>query len=130
MAFTINVTYENDDNEEVVLTLPAKNEVCWRCEGFGCHLTPSIGEHAYTPEEFNESFDDEESRSEYFKRGGMYDVTCEECHGKNVLSVIDEENIPANLKDQYAEFCRFEERQAQFEAEDRATERMERMMGC
>lgn len=125
MSFTINCTYENDDNEEVVLTLPAKNEVCWKCEGHGTHLTPSIGEYGYSAEEFMEAFDDEEDRAAYFQRGGKYDVTCEECRGKCVLPEVDEEHIPDNLKEQYAEYCKSEERRASCEAEDRATYRGE-----
>ena len=78
-----------DNGTEVELTLPGKFEVCDRCEGHGTHLNPSIGEHAYTPEEFAESFDDEE-RAEYFRHGGMYDVQCEECHGQRVVLVVDE----------------------------------------
>lgn len=127
---TIIVKYENDEGEEIELELPCKMEVCDRCEGYGTHLTPSIGEHAYSSEEFYEAFDDEESREQYFKRGGIYDVTCEVCHGKNVVPVIDEENIPEELKAQYQEYLKYDERMAQYEAEDRATARMERLMGC
>ena len=90
---TLNITYENDDGEEVQVELSAKNEVCSRCEGFGTHLTPSIGEHAYSREEFEEAFSDEEDRAQYFQRGGIYDVTCEECHGNKVVLVVDENHI-------------------------------------
>lgn len=68
--------------------LEAIFEVCERCEGHGTHLHPDIGEHAYTMEEFNESFDDEE-REQYFKHGGMYDVPCVECKGARVVLVPD-----------------------------------------
>ena len=93
----IEFTIENDDGEEVEYSLPSKNEVCSRCEGYGTHLNPSIGEHAYTREEFEESFDYEE-QEEYFKRGGRYDVTCEECRGKRVIEVPDENVINCNSK--------------------------------
>jgi len=83
----IKVTFWNGD-DEVTAELPAKNEVCDKCEGHGTHLNPSIGEHAYSAEEFHESFDDEQAE-EYFKRGGMYDVTCSVCKGKNVVLVVD-----------------------------------------
>lgn len=87
---TIEVTLYNDDGDEEEVSFPAKMEVCDRCGGYGTHLNPSIGEHAYSAEEFCEEFDEEEQR-EYFKRGGMFDVICEECGGKNVVKVIDRE---------------------------------------
>lgn len=77
--------------------LPAVFEVCDRCDGHGTHLTPSIGEHAYSSEEFAESFDDEE-RAEYFKRGGIYDVPCEVCKGARVVPVVDEERAALTLR--------------------------------
>lgn len=84
----IEFTYENDDGDEESFELPARFEVCDRCQGHGTHLNPSIGEHAYTWQEFNESFD-EEGRAEYFRHGGIYDVTCEECRGARVVKVVD-----------------------------------------
>ncbi len=86
----ITVKFFDVDGNEVSAVLPAKNEVCWRCDGHGTHLTPSIGNHAHSAEEFYESFDEEEA-SEYFRRGGRYDVVCEECRGRNVVLVVDEE---------------------------------------
>lgn len=123
-ATTITITLENEDGEEVQHELPAKNEVCYRCEGFGTHLNPNIGEHAYTREEFEESFD-EEGREEYFKRGGIYDVSCEECHGNKVVLVVDEDRL---TEDQKKIFEEHEDRQAEiarWDAEDRHTRRME-----
>lgn len=86
----ITLTYSNDEGEEVSCEFHAKYEVCSKCEGHGTHLTPSIGEHAYSQEEFYESFEYEEDRSEYFQRGGIYDVTCHKCNGRNVILVRDE----------------------------------------
>ena len=86
-----------NNNEQLELDFPAKHEVCRRCEGHGTHLNPSIGEHAYTPEEFHQEFD-EEGREEYFKHGGIYDVQCHTCKGKNVTLEIDEDNLNAEEK--------------------------------
>lgn len=86
---TIKVTTIDDEGCEHEHELPARREVCPRCEGYGTHLNPSIGEHAYTREEFEESFHDPEDRAEYFKRGGIYDVTCERCKGERVIDVLD-----------------------------------------
>ena len=96
MALQFTFTYTDDDGNEIEGKLPGKYEVCARCEGHGTHLTPSIGEHAYTREEFEESFFEEEDRAEYFRHGGRYDVTCEECRGARVMIVIDEEACRSN----------------------------------
>lgn len=117
----INLTwYDSEEGEEIEHSFPAKNEVCSRCEGHGSHLNPSIGSHAYTLEEFNESFDDE-GREEYFKRGGIYDVQCEECKGKNVVLVADENNFSAEDKVLYTQYQEYEEQRAQWDHEDRMT---------
>lgn len=60
--------------------------ICQRCEGHGTHLNPNIGQHAYGAEEFADAFPDDDSlgfnpREEYFKHGGIYDVSCMECEG-------------------------------------------------
>ncbi len=90
MTQKITITYINSNGDEVSENLPSKNEVCERCEGHGTHLNPSIGNHAYTAEEFQDSFDDEQ-QEQYFRRGGIYDVKCEECGGRNVVQVVDRE---------------------------------------
>lgn len=86
----LNFRFYDDEGDEIEGELPAKHEVCGRCEGHGAHLRPAIGEYAYTREEFDEAFDDDESREQYFKRGGIYDVVCEDCQGRNVVLVVDE----------------------------------------
>lgn len=121
----IELTWYDEEGEEVTHSFPSKNEVCPRCEGHGTHLTPSIGNHAYSMEEFYESFDDEEDREEYFKRGGRYDVTCEECHGKNVIEVVDEDKLSEEQKKLYAEYEESAEESARQDAEDRHTRWME-----
>lgn len=123
-------TWENEEGEEVVSTFPTKMEVCDNCQGYGTHLTESIREHAYTMEEFEEAFYEEESREAYFKRGGMYDVTCETCNGNKVVPVIDETRMTEAEKKEYAEYSEWKERRDQADAEYEAECRMERMMGC
>lgn len=92
---TKNFTLFDDEGDEFEVELPSKMEVCHRCEGHGTILNPSIGEHAYSSEEFNESFDDEE-KEEYFRRGGRYDITCPTCSGNKVVEVIDDEACEKN----------------------------------
>lgn len=121
----LRFTYEDEETEEEIeAELPTKNEVCSRCEGYGKHLHPDIGGHAYTMEEFNDSFDDEE-KGEYFKRGGRYDVQCEECGGNKVVQVVDEDQCTTEkqkllLKLYYAK----EEQSAMFAAQDAHERRM------
>lgn len=121
---TMKLTYENDEGEEIELELPSKMEVCWDCQGHGSVLTASMRNHAYSQEEFTESFDDEEAH-EYFTHGGRYDVTCPTCHGSNVVPVVDEALIPEKDKAAYAEWQKSKEQKARWDAEDRATRRME-----
>lgn len=120
-------TVENEDGEEYQIELPTRFEVCPRCEGHGKHLHPAIGEHAYSVEEFNEAFDDDDERAAYFTRGGRYDVTCEQCHGDRVVEVIDAEHCTT---DEQKEGLRLLEEK---EHEDYAYEAMcraERAMGA
>lgn len=98
----IEITFLSHDEVETH-RLPAKNEVCGRCEGEGTILNPSIGEHCYTAEEFEREFDEEE-REAYFTRGGMYDVCCPDCKGKRVVKVVDEEALKPSQRKVYARF--------------------------
>lgn len=116
----IELTWSDEDGEEVTHSFPSKNEVCPTCEGFGTHLNPSIGNHAYSMEEFYEEFD-EEGREEYFKRGGIYDVQCEECKGNKVIEVVDESRLSDEQKPLYAAYEKHAEEVAIEEAADRRT---------
>ena len=99
----IEFTEMTEDGEEITHKLPSKFEVCSGCNGHGTHLNRNIGEHAYTQEEFDEVFSDED-RKEYFKRGGIYDVTCETCNGTRVEEVVDETACPADLLKKYQKY--------------------------
>jgi hypothetical protein len=129
MRETINLKYENDEGEEVTLTLPAKMEVCDDCGGHGYTLRGGMRGAAYTMEEFNESFD-EEDREEYFRHGGKYDEQCQTCHGKNVVPAVDEDQLSPEQKKQYEEYEEHANRMAQLDADARAEEAAERRMGC
>jgi len=92
---TVKLFDDSGDSEDV--EFPTKKIVCPACDGNGSYLNPSIGEHAYTHEEFCESFDDE-GQAEYFKIGGIYDVKCYTCKGANVIDVIDEAACVCSLE--------------------------------
>lgn len=90
---TITFTYETDDGEEVEAVLPARMEVCTSCHGEGAHVNRNIDGNGITSSEWAEW--DEEDRETYMSGG--YDVTCEECGGRNVVAVVDEENADKEL---------------------------------
>lgn len=133
MMMTVTLV-DNDTGDESEVEVPAHHEVCGRCEGHGTHLNPSIGEHAYSAEEFDEAFEPgSEEREHYFRRGGMYDVTCVECHGKRVVLVMDREAMRQGSAESKALLARIEEQeesQAESDAAYEAECRMEQMMGC
>lgn len=108
------------DDEGVQLTrLPTRMEVCPRCHGTGTHVNPSVDGAGISTSD--ECWDDDDFRSAYF--GGVYDVTCEVCDGRNVVPVLDEDRIEPQVL-------------AQWEAQERERYecdqigRMERMMGA
>lgn len=114
-----------DDGEPVVFEFPGKRIVCDDCEGEGSVLTPSIRNHCYSAEEFNEEYDDEEDRQAYFQRGGKYDVQCPTCKGKNVITVIDEEACNTeDLKDKLAKKQEYDEECYRSDFESAAERRM------
>lgn len=81
---------------EVEHALPAKFELCSRCEGRGTHVNPAVDGNGITPEQFAEDPDFEES---YFS--GVYDVACERCHGNRVVPVVDESRCKPELLKAY-----------------------------
>lgn len=108
-----------EDNEivEFEIELPARYEVCSRCEGKGTHVNPAIDGNGLTREDFAEDPDFEEA---YFE--GRYDIACLDCEGARVVPVVDASKIEPKLLKLYEEQCRFE-------AEDRAQCRYEERMG-
>lgn len=130
---TMTLTWTNDDDEEVSITVPSRMEVCWDCNGDGSVLIDGMREHAYSQEEFEETFWDEEDREAYFTPGSHYHRECPTCHGKNVMPMVNEEamkHVSKDLKEQYEAYCEWKERNDRFEAEYRAECEMERKLGC
>ena len=84
----VQVGYDSENDAEITKEVPYKFEVCSGCQGHGTRLHEAIGSHAYSMEEFQQEFDDEEAR-EYFTRGGIYDVTCWTCNGEKVVKHPD-----------------------------------------
>ena len=79
-----------DENDNIIL--PAKNEVCGRCNGEGVHDHPAFA-NGLTWEDFAE---DPDFYEEY--RSGMYDVVCTECKGLRVVPVVYELQLSEDQK--------------------------------
>lgn len=105
----IEFTVVTDDGDEIVLEIPARYEVCPRCEGHGKHVNPNVDGHGLSREDFAEDPDFAEA---YF--GGMYDVTCHECRGTRVILVPDEGRADA---DTLARYRRMQDEEAEYRRE-------------
>jgi hypothetical protein len=83
------------DGAEETIRFPAKNIVCYTCDGEGTTVHPDIDGNGISPEEFAEDPDFEEA---YF--AGHYDVQCRTCKGKKVILELDREacNRDARLR--------------------------------
>lgn len=123
---TMTCKWVTDDGDDEEYDFPAVKEVCDECEGHGSVLNPSIGEYAYTSEEFDESFPEDEDKRQYFKRGGIYDTTCPRCKGKNVMDVIDPASFDEEDKEMYVSYQKAEEEDYNF----RMLQASERRMGA
>jgi RecJ-like exonuclease len=110
----------DDDGNETEVKVRLKFELCSTCDGRGSHVNPSIDAHGLSREDFD---DDPDFAEDYFS--GRYDVPCNECHGANVVPVVDTDpraNAPAVV-------ARYEELEADAWGYAREIVR-EREMGC
>lgn len=91
--------------------------VCPTCKGKGTQMNPSIANHVYTREDFDE---DPEFAENYF--GNTYDISCLECRGIRVVpepdpelnSQEDLEKYQLYLRDKYeAEYEQYQEMRAE-----------------
>lgn len=89
------------DENSVEHEVEGEFEVCGACEGHGSRLCEGMRGHAYSQEEFEEVFWEDEDREHYFKRGGKYDVTCEDCGGKRVTAVPSLDKLSPEIRAAY-----------------------------
>jgi len=71
-------------DEETLLTVPAKLEICCVCNGEGVHDHPAFSDGIAMDSERWQDYDFQE---EYMS--GAYDVCCSGCRGKRVIEVPD-----------------------------------------
>lgn len=87
----------DEEDDDVVFDFPMKKEICAGCDGEG---QIPFGQHmSFTSSEFNETFDDEESRHNYFS--GRYDKTCPDCKGEKIIKSVDTERFKTETPDLY-----------------------------
>jgi len=90
-------TEDDEEDEEAeprnVWLVPARYEVCGTCDGKGKHVNPSIDSNGLTAEDFDR---DPDFFGDYMS--GMYDVPCNECHGRRVSPVPDWDRMDAASK--------------------------------
>lgn len=69
--------------------------VCSVCDGRGSYVNPAIDSHGLSPEDF---YEDEDFAESYFR--GHYDMTCEQCGGKRVEPVPNDDDPNKELYDE------------------------------
>lgn len=111
----------DEDENEVQFILPAKFEVCSRCNGKGKHVNPNVDCHGISQEEFD---NDPDFREAYFS--GRYDVECYDCGGKRVILSLDCDSLSEKDRENLKLVEDYEKEEAAYEAMCRA----ERMFGA
>lgn len=124
MSF-ITLTYTTQADTELSFKYPSKFAVCGRCQGHGKYVNPNVDGNGISQEDFD---NDPDFRDNYFS--GVYDVTCNECKGERVTSVVDRDHCSPR---QLSRLARIEDQQAYYDRLDWELDqesRMERMMGA
>jgi hypothetical protein len=114
------VTLMAGDDWSPDVELPAKWEICSRCRGDGTHWHPAF-DNGITAEDRDRDWDEESWQD---LMNGLYDVRCEECKGSGKVLVVNEDAIPADLREAWEEHCKAE---AEYQAELAYEARMRRM---
>jgi hypothetical protein len=104
-------------NEFDPIEIPARNVVCSDCEGNGSVLIAAIREHAYSREEFEESFPEEEDVEAYMRPGSHLHEPCPTCGGLRVVPVPDVSRLTFAQKRIVVMYRREERDHARYEAE-------------
>lgn len=83
-----DITKAIEGLREEGFTVPTKRIVCPSCDGRGHYVNPAIDGNGLTADDLDEAGED------FFEdyRAGVYDVTCVECHGANVIEDLDRTN--------------------------------------
>jgi len=107
-----------EDGEGNEREIPAIFTVCGTCDGKGKHVNPAIDSQGLSREDFDQDPDFEE---DYFK--GVYDIPCNECHGKRVSPEVNYSGMKEADKKYVEDYIQeFYDYQAECD--------MERRLGC
>lgn len=88
-----------DEDGMVEVLVPVTFDVCCTCHGCGVVVNPDIDRHGLSREDFAE---DPDFAEDYFS--GVYNITCPECCGRNVVPKPDYSRMntdSARLVDKY-----------------------------
>ena len=110
---------------ERTVAVPGQWVICPNCSGDGRHAK-HLG--FFTQAEFNECFDDAESRGRYF--GGGYDKQCEECHGAGKMVAPDVAACTYGERRALAAARRLDRENAEFDRDMADASAAESRMGC
>jgi hypothetical protein len=122
LVLTIEVS-DPDTGDDVEHTIPAKFEICRRCEGVGHHTNPAIDGHGITADEWNGPDWDDESKETYLSGG--YDVPCEDGCAEGKVLVPDLTHAGPDVVAVVERWQEETSAAARSRAEDRRTQRME-----
>ena len=92
MTFTV-IKYDDEDESEEEIELPAMWELCGLCQGRGTHVDPSIDSCGISNEDFAE---DPGFRESYFS--GAYDVSCYRCNGRTTEPTVNVDSLSKEHK--------------------------------
>lgn len=73
--------YNEDLNEQGIIFVEGKYEVCHRCSGHGTHFKSDLDENNMLQGMYEDGDDD--GIDSYYS--GVFDQTCEECKGQRVI---------------------------------------------
>lgn len=79
--------------------LPITKEVCPVCEGEGKIVNRSIDGHGLSYDDF---YDDPDFADAYMS--GVYNVTCDECDGNNVIDVVNESALSPEILEAWEQY--------------------------
>ena len=107
----------DDNDEDIIIELPAKWVVCDDCRGEGKYPNRNIsptGDGSWTQSEMAEAcYDDPDFLDDYV--GGTYDISCRTCEGRTTVKEVDVAYLNEEEQKQYDLYLKYEEEEAAFQ---------------
>lgn len=126
MTRSITIRFYDEQTDDYIFhVIPARWEICPRCNGEGTHVNLNIDGHGISQDEWERDWGDEERENYY---NGVYDVVCEAGCTSGKTLVGDEARMTAEQRELHA---RWLEEEAERKADDAADRRTRwREDGC